>query len=318
VTRRFPAIVAIILPLLCGAVGAGLAGTAGERDGSPSLSRPAAAGPQAASPGTARRRERDIELIADSVLRYNLLVTWYGNPHTPKMGILGEYTGEELANGLAAQAKAYEPETRKRVQPAYELVAIVAQGTPGRDAMWRRRESAKVIDAMLADARAHGFKLVLDVQVGHSTVKSELAYLRRYLEEPDVYLALDPEFHMWEGQQPGHIIGHTLADDVNYAIDVLDDIIAAKRLPPKVLIVHQFTMNMLPDKERVKDSRMVDVALCMDGWGVRPLKLATYRMVVRKPLEYAAIKLFYRKDGDMLAPGEALNLAPSPAVVIYQ
>lgn len=271
--------------------------------------------PPTASPG---RRQHDIELVPDSVLLYNVLVTWYGNPHTPKMGILGEYTGEELAKGLAGQATAYQQTTSKRVQAAYELVAIVAQGTPGTDGLWRRRESTKIIDAMLAEARAHHFKLVLDVQVGHSTVKNELAYLRKYLEEPDVYLALDPEFHMWEGQQPGHVIGHTLADDVNYAIDFLDEIILAKKLPPKVLIVHQFTINMLPDKERVKDSRRVDVALCMDGWGGRPLKLATYRMVTRKPLEYAAIKLFYRKDGDMLAPAEALGLKPTPAVVIYQ
>lgn len=260
----------------------------------------------------------DIELIPDSVLRYNLLVTWYGNPHTPKMGVLGEYFGEELAKGLADQAKAYQAVTEKRVQAAYELVAIVAQGTAGADGMWRRRESAKVIDQMLAEARAHHFKLVLDVQVGHSTVQKEVEHLRKYLEEPDVYLALDPEFHMWEGQQPGRVIGHTLADDINYSIDLLDDIIRAKNLPPKVLIVHQFTMNMLPDKDNVKDGRMVDVALDMDGWGDRPLKLATYRMVTRTPLEYLAIKLFYRKDTNILAPAEAVALKPAPAVVIYQ
>jgi hypothetical protein len=274
-----------------------------------------AAGQQPVPP---RPAGRDIELIPDSVLKYNLLVTWYGNPHTAKMGVLGEYHGEELAKGLAKQAEAFQAVTERRVQPAYELVAIVAQGTAGADGLWRRRESKRIIDRMLAEARAHGFKLVLDVQVGHSTVERELAYLRSYLEEPDVYLALDPEFHMWEGQRPGHVIGHTLADDINYSIDLLDDIIAKKNLPPKVLIVHQFTMNMLPDKEKVKDSKKVDVALDMDGWGDRPLKLAVYRMVTRKPLEFAAIKLFYRKDANMLSPAETLALTPSPAVVIYQ
>jgi hypothetical protein len=261
---------------------------------------------------------QDIELISDSVLKYNLLVTWYGNPHTPKMGILGEYSGEALAHGLLDQAKAFERFTDKRVQPAYELVAVVAQDTAGADGMWRRREFRTVIERMLAEARAHHFKLILDVQVGHSTVASELEYLRRYLEEPDVYLALDPEFHMWEGQQPGRVIGHTLADDINLSVDLLADIVSSKKLPPKVLIVHQFTMNMLPDKEKVKDAPSVDVALDMDGWGDRPLKLAIYRMVTRTPLEYPAIKLFYRKDANILAPAEALALKPTPAVVIYQ
>lgn len=274
--------------------------------------------PPPPSARTSRLPAADIELIPDSVLDYNVLVTWYGNPHSAKMGILGEYTGEQLANGLMEQAKAYQAVTTKRVQPAYELVAIVAQGAEGADRLWRRRESKKVIDQMLVDARAHHFKLVLDIQVGHSNVKSEIEYLRPYLEEPDVYLALDPEFHMWEGQRPGRVIGHTLAEDINYSIDVLDKIIAAKKLPPKVLIVHQFTMNMLPDKENVKRSAKVDVALDMDGWGDRPLKLAIYRMVTRKPLEYPAIKLFYRKDDNLLAPREVLALNPSPAVVIYQ
>jgi hypothetical protein len=266
----------------------------------------------------AGRRDTDIELPIDSVLKHNLLVTWYGNPHSAKMGILGELEGEALAKGLSEQAKAYQAVTDLRVLPAYELVAIVAQGTAGKDEMWRRRESKAVIDKMLAQARAHGFKLVLDLQPGHSTVKSEIEFLRPYLEEPDVYLALDPEFHMWEGQQPGRVIGHTLADDINYSIDVLDEIIARKHLPPKVLIVHQFTMNMLPDKERVKQSRSVDVALDMDGWGDRPLKLAIYRMVTRKPLEFSAIKLFYRKDSNILSPADALALKPTPAVIIYQ
>jgi hypothetical protein len=278
--------------------------------------RGAAADRQA--PAAPAKKAGDVELLADSVLRHNLLVTWYGNPHTAKMGVLGEYRGEQLAKGLVDQARAYGDVSDKPVIAAYELVTIVAQGTAGTDSRWRRRESKKIIDRMLAEARAYHFKLILDVQVGHSDVKSELEYLRCYLEEPDVYLALDPEFHMWEGQQPGRVIGHTLADDINYSIDFLADIVAAKKLPPKVLIVHQFTMNMLPDKEKVVDRAMVDVALDMDGWGDRPLKLAIYRMVTRKPLEFAAIKLFYKKDKNILSPAEVLALKPTPALVIYQ
>lgn len=204
------------------------------------------------------------------------------------------------------------------MQAAYELIAVVALGDAGPDGLWRRRETRAVIDQMLSEARAHAFKLVLDIQVGRSNVKDEIEYLRRYLEEPDVYLALDPEFHMWEDQRPGQAIGHTLSEDVNYAIDVLDRIIKARNLPPKVLIVHQFTMNMLPDKQKVRRGRRVDVALDMDGWGDRPLKLNTYRMVMRQPLEHAGIKLFYRKDTNILAPAEVLALKPAPAVVIYQ
>ena len=280
---------------------------------------PAPAAPvegQAGEPG--QKPAADIELTAESVLQHALLVTWYGNPHSKRMGILGEYVGDELANGLRRQAEAYAPHTGKHVQPAYELVAVVAQNNAGRDGKWRRRESRDVIERMLAEARAHEFKLVLDVQVGHSTVEAELEYLRRYLEEPDVYLALDPEFDMPEGQAPGTRIGTTPARDVNYAIDLLERIVIEKKLPPKVLIAHQFTMNMLPDKRNVRDSPVVDVALVMDGWGPRPLKRSIYRMVTRTPLEHTGIKLFYKKEKDLIPPLDVLQLKPTPAIVIYQ
>lgn len=301
----------LVLLAVAGAVGAR------SQEGSPTPLLPSTAQRQL-SEQPAAPQGRDIELVPDSVLAYNVLVTWYGNPHSTRMGILGEMKGERLARGLREQAAAFETVTGKRIQPAYELVAIVAQGTAGADGMWRRRESKAVIDQMLAEARANKFKLVLDVQVGHSTVKSELEYLRPYLEEPDVYLALDPEFHMAPGQQPGRQIGSTPSEDINYAIDLLEGIIARKKLPPKVLIVHQFTMNMVPDKRRVKASASVDVALVMDGWGARALKLAIYRMVTRTPLEFSGIKLFYRKEPDLFTPAMLLALTPEPAVVIYQ
>jgi hypothetical protein len=281
--------------------------------------RPPAPPPIEHDPGSAGRPARgDVELIPESVLESNLLVTWYGNPRTDKMGILGEFDGDALAEGLNKQAKAFQGLTWKRVQPAYELVAVVAQDRAGPDGTWRRRETRDVIERVLAQARAHHFKFIVDIQVGHSTVKSEFEYVRRYLEEPDVYLALDPEFHMWEGQKPGQQIGHTLADDVNYAAAELGRIVEARNLPPKVLIVHQFTMNMLPDKENVKHVRGVDVALDMDGLGDRPLKRAIYRMVMHQPLEFAAIKLFYRREPNLLLPEDVLVLNPVPSVVVYQ
>ena len=53
-----------------------------------------------------------------SVLSDHLLVTWYGNPRTPRMGILGRYRGAGLAAGLRKQAKMYESLTSKKVVAA--------------------------------------------------------------------------------------------------------------------------------------------------------------------------------------------------------
>jgi hypothetical protein len=139
----------------------------------------------------------------ESLLENHLLVTWYGNPHSSQMGVLGQWEGAERASRLQRQAAAYAPLTKKHVLPAYHLVAVVAQTSAERDGKWRRRESYDVIASILEEARSHGFLLVLDVQPGRAAVEDELAYLKPFLLEPDVHLALDPEFDMSEGQRPG-------------------------------------------------------------------------------------------------------------------
>lgn len=253
------------------------------------------------------------------VLSEHLLITWYGNPRTGRMGVLGRHQGADLAARLKKQAEAYAPLTQKKVLPAYHLVATIAQPAAGKDSKWRRRETKELIRSLLEQARANQFKLILDIQPGRSTVRAEMEYLKEYLEDPDVYLALDPEFAMPEGEIPGRKIGRMTARDVNDAIDFLDKIIRDKNLPPKVLIVHQFTMNMLGDKHQIRDSPLVDVVLDMDGFGDRPLKKAMYKTIVaRHPLEYPAIKLFYREDTNLLGEADVMKLEPEPAVVIYQ
>jgi hypothetical protein len=254
-----------------------------------------------------------------SVLGDQILVTWYGNPHTARMGILGERKGAALAAGLREQAAAYAKVTTKHVTMAYHLVAVIAQGLPGTDGKYRRRESPGVIRAMLDEARANGFKLILDIQPGRSSVAEELPPLQPFLAEPDVYLALDPEFAMSAEQVPGRIIGSMRASEVNAAVGYLDQLITEKHLPPKVLIVHQFTWNMLPDKQEIHTSPAVDVVLDMDGFGDRALKFSTYRSILRQgALPFTGFKLFYKQDTNLLGPAQVLGLVPAPSVVIYQ
>jgi hypothetical protein len=254
-----------------------------------------------------------------AVLEDSLVVAWYGNPWNGKMGILGRLQGPALAQGLKQQANAYTKVTKKNVVAAYELIAVVAQAQPGTDGMYRRRETRAVIERTIREARAAGFKTILDVQTGRSTVLNELAYIAPYLAEPDVYLALDPEFSMGTDGVPGRRIGTMFASEVNDAIGVLETIIERHHLPPKLLIVHQFTTGMLPDKDAIWTSPVLDIVLDMDGFGSPALKRHTYKTVLRqKELEYTGFKLFYIQDTDMLEPAQVLALDPPPAVVIYQ
>ena len=290
--------------------------------------------PAANAPSTAKSKNPPAEkseappIVGPSekglILNDHLLVTWYGNPNSNRMGILGERKGAELAAGLKQQAAAYAKLTTKQIMIAYHLVAVVAQGAPGADDKYRRRESPKIMRALLEDARANGFKLIVDVQPGHSTVADEVNWLKPFLAEPDVYLALDPEFSMIDGIVPGKKIGIMRAADINAGIEIVERIIQENHLPPKVVIVHQFTWNMLPDKLKVRSSSLVDVVLDMDGFGDRTLKLSTYRAVLRQvPIrstgfEFMGFKLFYKQDTNLMSPANVMALKPTPSVIIYQ
>jgi hypothetical protein len=253
------------------------------------------------------------------LLDSHLLITWYGNPHSARMGVLGRASGQARADALRKQAAEFAQFTTKRILMAYHLVAVVAQCTACPDKTWRRRESADTIGALLQEARVNGFKLVLDVQPGQSTVEEELRHLRPFLADPDVYLALDPEFDMSEGQVPGREIGHMHAADVNAAVEFLENLVRDGGLPPKVLIVHQFTLGMLPDKEKIRSSPVVDLVLDMDGFGSQPLKRSSYRAIMRqRQLDFAGIKLFYLQDTNLFSPPDVMSLRPTPSVVIFQ
>lgn len=252
------------------------------------------------------------------LLDTHVMLTWYGNPRSSRMGALGEQTGAARVARFRAQADAYRAATPRPIVMAYHLVAVVAQCTAGADGMWRRRETHDVIQALLDEARANGFTLIVDIQVGRSTVASEVAALEPFLKEPDVHLALDPEFAMDGCEIPGREIGQLRAADINGAITTLERLITTHGLPPKVLILHQFRVDMLPDKAKVRRSALVETALVMDGFGTQSLKLASYRTVMRQPLAFAGIKLFYQQDHNLFTPAQVLALTPSPAVIVYQ
>ena len=117
----------------------------------------------------------------------------------------------------------------------------------------------------------------------------------------------------------GDVIGTMRASEVNDAILVLEQLQDRYHLPPKVLIVHQFTTGMLPDKEKIWESDVVDIVLSADGFGSQALKRNTYGAVLRQhSLEFSGFKLFYIQDTDLLKPAQVLALTPPPAVVIYQ
>ena len=126
---------------------------------------------------------------------------------------------------------------------------------PGGDGLYMSRQPAATIDRYLRAARRIDALLILDIQPGRADFLTEMRRLARWLREPDVGLALDPEWHVREGEVPGQVIGSVDAGVVNGCRRSWPRIVRAGRLPEKLLLVHQFTENMITNKERCSATR---------------------------------------------------------------
>lgn len=258
--------------------------------------------------------------LPGSLLPSHRIVTYYGNPLSRRMGILGEIPVDEMLARLETTAAAWQQaDTTSRVLPGLELVATVASNVPGPSGLYRTRMRDTLIDRVIQWADRKKWLVILDVQVGHGSVKEEVERLLPFLERPNVHLALDPEFDLPKGVVPGTKIGSTDAADVNVAIGMLGALVTAKQLAPKVLIVHRFTKPMLTHYRDIKLDARVQVVTLMDGFGPPWMKRESFRRYIRRePVQYAGFKLFYKNDKPLMSPADVLKLVPIPWVIIYQ
>ncbi len=248
------------------------------------------------------------------------IVTYYGHPHDPNMGIVGEISMEDLADAVRAEAANYAAADPTRpVIPAFELIATVAQRVPGSDGTFILDTDHDTLKKYIDYADEQGMIVLLDLQIGRGTVADEIEKVRDLLARPNVHLALDPEFAVAEGEIPGEYIGSLPAESIVYAQQVLADLSVQHGIPPKLLVVHQFREDMIQDKETLGPMPGVQLVIDADGYGAPELKTAVYNFLVRdEPVEFAGVKIFYRQDVPVMTPKEILALVPSPDVIIYQ
>ncbi|MGV8879673.1 MAG: hypothetical protein ACOH2A_11650 [Sphingobacteriaceae bacterium] len=263
--------------------------------------------------------------LPGAILPFKRIVAFYGNLYSRKMGILGELPPKEMLAKLDKEVATWEkadPETP--VQPALHYIAVVAQGSGGKDGKYRTRMPDKQIDSVLFIAKMRNAIVFLDIQVALSTIKSELPALEKYLKLPHVHLGIDPEFSMNNGDKPGTRIGTYDAADINYCSNYLADLVRDNNLPPKVLVVHRFTKKMVTNSKDIQLRPEVQLIMHMDGWGQPELKKGTYRhWIYAEPVQFTGFKLFYKNDikkapNRLLTAEELLKLKPKPVYIQYQ
>jgi hypothetical protein len=246
------------------------------------------------------------------------VVALYGAPNDDQLGELGIGTPAQAADKLLRQSLPYDRPNRP-VMPAFELIATLVTAAPGDDGRYRSRLGNDVIDTYLAAARRVKALLILDIQPGRARFMDEVRSYRRYLEQPDVELALDPEWSMRPGEVPGTVIGSTDAGVVNRVSAYLAKLVARDDLPQKLLIVHQFTTGMIERKLTLKQPAGVALVINIDGFGDRANKISKYHLFAHATSRwYNGFKLFYHEDLNLLPPRIVLGMRPRPSVVIYE
>ena len=247
------------------------------------------------------------------------VVGFYGSHFDPRLGVLGEQAPSEVGPRLAAQAQPYADLGDRPVLLAFDLIASLATREAGVDGDYSSPSTDEEVQAWLDAARAIDAYLVLDLQTGRTDFLTEARRYERFLREPDVGLALDPEWRTpAPGSPGGGTVGYVTDEEVNATSAWLAQLVVEGGLPEKLLVVHGFRSDMVRDRADVVARPGVALAFHMDGQGSRRQKLETYRVLRAAAPFWNGFKLFYDEDPDLFAPQDVLGLDPVPDLVTYQ
>ena len=281
-----------------------------------------AAGEQGAAAGKGGKggeRTKELPRGGSSVLPEYRPVAFDGAPQAEQLGELGVGSPSGAARRLKRQARPYERIGGKEVYPTFELIATIALAGPGEDGKYRSRQSDATVRKYLKVARREKFLMLLDIQPGRSTFIDEVKHFAPFLRNRNVGIGLDPEWNMGDNGVPGERIGSVDAKMINRVSALMRDIVDRHDLPDKVLLIHQFTPEMIRGEKRILRREGLDIVLNVDGFGSPEAKRGTYERLrpTNKDLS-PGFKLFYKEDSDLMSPRQVLGLRPRPSVVVYE
>ncbi len=231
--------------------------------------------------------------------------------------------GEQGPDAAVARARRVADEYvgfGQPVVPTFEILATVASAFAGSDGDYSNEFPASKFQPWIDAATANAYHVVLDLQSGRARFPDQAREIESLLANPNVSLALDPEWRVDSGRPGGGRIGTVDGSEVNETVDYLDGLVQRLGLPPKLLVVHQFTPSMITNKRSIRTTPNVQVVLHMDGFGSLTLKRGSYSRVVADlpPGALTGWKNFYDEDRPTPTAAQTLANEPRPMFVSYQ
>jgi len=241
----------------------------------------------------------------------------------PGSAALGPMTGDLAAATQRLRDQAAPYGVDRAVLPVLELIATTAHPFPGPNGTYATTPDDAVVQQYLDAARAAGGILLLGIQPGTGDFLPAVQHYERWLAEPDVGVALDPEWAVDPGEVPGDVFGSTTGAELDSVSAYLDGLVTAHHLPQKVMLYHQLHADIVSGQEVLVDRPGVAVVKSVDGIGAAADKVGTYQRVMAgtPPFVHAGFKLFYEEDtrsGPLMDPAAVLGLVPQPEYVLYE
>ena len=252
----------------------------------------------------------------------HMMVALYGTPGTGALGVLGEQGLQESIQRAEDTAAPYGRLVDATVVPTFEIIATVASSAPGPDGNYSAESDLEALRPWVEAAGQAGLYVVLDLQPGRTDFLTQARQYQPLLELPYVGLALDPEWRLKPNEVHLTQIGQLDIDEVNQVVAWLADLTRDRALPQKLLVLHQFQVRMIVDRERLDTSRdELAIMVHADGQGTQPMKQDTWRVLHQDapaPV-YWGWKNFYDEDSPTLTSEQTIaQVHPIPQLVTYQ
>lgn len=250
------------------------------------------------------------------------LFGYSGHPASESLGRLGIGDIDERMREMEQRGEDFRDD--RDLLPVMELITVIAQPRPGEDGLYRTRVGEETIANWLATAREHDAILLLNIQPGRAEFLDEVRHLERWLAEPDVGVALDPEWAVNADQVPGKVYGSTSGQELDAVALWLSELVGTHELPEKVMVYHQLHEDIVVDEAALRPHPGVVLVKSVDGIGSPAQKTAAWKRLVARTPEHVAMgfKLFYEEDTrggrPLMTPEEVMALEPTPQYVLFE
>jgi hypothetical protein len=257
-------------------------------------------------------------LPEDSPRRY---VAFYGHPETVGLGVLGEQGPQATLERMQSFLDAYTGDGRE-VIPTFEFIASVASAGATDDGDYSYEWPIGTFDEWVRLAEENDVYIILDLQPGRDDFLTQAKQYEELLRLPFVGLALDPEWRLEPDQVHLRQVGHVDAAEVNLVVDWLADLVRDNGLPQKMLIVHQFRLTMIQNRETLKQRPELQMIVQMDGDGTEAQKDDTFGAITKGAegvhWSWGWKNFFDEDEPGPPSPESTMGKVPTPVYVSYQ